>query len=592
LGLSFFVALAIALMSGLYITSALGAPWNGARLDMAAARNLYLALLPWVLTLGLSLYRRSQTRAYQWLFYGLFVGLLVNLHPLTGPVIIGALGMLMLIGNLIGRFRLIYTVVFAVATLPGLAPSYIQSYLVLADTVTQRFVDLPDISVASGSGLFTDITKANVFMYRLPNWGIPIATYSFFTMLSSLALMWAWWWHRQRPMLWWIIFGLAQFWGALVLVTVDWLLLFVAVEWVRRVLGKKDTSSESIILLFLMAINIMVLTIGGALTVIAFNRLFAPAAPLARALIRGGHLPYAPLILLLGVSLTTILHDELHRNRRLFFLCALATFIVGIHQQAHILVLEAIPFTETTHVSGQWLPIDPWTYLGIFLLILWPTLGEGMTFVQVAGAAMLVFQAATRLLSAPANDVTTLVIGIIAALLYSWSATRTQPETKVRYAVGTIIASIIIIALPISGQSVLGSVLTNTRQALLRDWSRSDTRSEFFPTYEAGTWLREHTSPDSLVISTSTYLRYWMLRPMVIGHQDAGALASIQQYDSLKAEYDRLREASLDTEDLLSFSRNYDADYLVIPKAPSPPMLEGITLVWESDYFLVYDLKH
>ena len=584
---SFAISLLLAFMSGLYVTSALGAPWTGLRLDMAAARNLYQALLPWTLIIALHLYRHSTHQTRDWGLFGLLMGALTNLHPLTGTFMIGVFSLVMVAGILARLFRWHNLAAFVIATIPGLLVIAFLSYL----PVAQR----ADILATQGTivgekGIFYDLAKANLFFYRPPNWWVLISLYSFLNLVTGAGLLVQWRsgkLHNVRR--WWLAFGVVQLMGALFLQTVDWLVLWVTVEWLRRNRKGDFTFVDTINLLFLVAINVLILTVGGVMGGIAFSGIFPPASPLARALIRGVHLPYATLIIFSANTLWTISRDKKFDNKLLFLVSAIAVFIVGFHTEARIPPLEGTNFSENISIVGQLIPVDIWMYLGVFLLLLWSRLSQPL---RLSWAGALVFQALTRILTIPADDVTNLLVGLLFfGATFLWKKTKISLNRRI-IAGGTVVLSAVLFALPISGDSMLQRLLTDTPRQVMRNWSRIDYSERHTSTYEIGTWIAENTSPGSLIVSDQTYLRYWMLRPLFGGSLDSSFLfPGSPGRQKVERAYEELNDLWKKPSDLVTFCRDLGADYIVLSSDTDLSGVPGVKEVYAEQEYSVYEIS-
>jgi hypothetical protein len=578
LGFPFLIALALALMSGLYVTSALGTAWTGVQLEMAAARNLYLALLPWIFCLALTVYRRPGQQTKHWLLLGFGLGLLANLHSINGIYLLCLLGSLMLVGVLVRRFRLLDALAFGAAALPGLALIYAHTFLYYANYYTDIGAALLPDNVLGYR--YADLTKANLFFYRLPNWSVPIAIYGVLTALTTPALL-----RSSGRRGWWIAFGLTQFFGAALLMPLDWLVLFAGAAWIRRKLQGKVFAADTLVLLTLAVMGMLSLVAGSLLSAFAESSGFSPANFLSRGFQRGGTFSYGVLIVFAALAFWETLQRGDARSKLLFIASAAAVFVLGFHQQAYVPVLEAIPFSEDLTTWGQWLPVDPWIYLGVALLLLWH---EWPASARIGLAGMLIFLAVTRLLAAPASDVAALLMGMVLFVTHiAWTRSH-QPRLRLAVVAGVALA--VIVAAPIGAESIIGRMVKDTRRVFLRDWSRTDNQSPHSALYVVGDWIRQHTPSGSLVIANRTFLRYWMLRPLVIGDQDALFLSyNPQQYNELQAEFERLQAAYASPEALLAFSREHDADYVVVPRnEPDMSAQNGVTLVYADDHFVVY----
>lgn len=576
---SWGLSLALALLSGLYIPTALGHSWTGIRLEMAAARNLYLALFPWVLCLGLCLYRLPKGHATHWMLFGLVVGLLANLHSINGITVVGTFLVMMLIGAWRCRFQWSYILAFTLGVLPGLAKIYLDTYVPYAE-ITAFVVDVIQGQASRlDTTIYGDTTYANLLFYRLPNWNLPIIIYTLLTAFTGVVF-----WRKRKPG-WRMVFGLVQFYGAALLLTLDWLVLPVALEWGRRALRHEYSLSDEMALCFLFAVNILALTLGwifaGSAVATDFSALLVPA----RSLLRGGAFVYAPLIVL-GVACW----GNLLRESWLRALIVILVIILGFHDIARIPPLNAIPISGT---NGQFLPLDVWTYAGILLLVLYPRLQGRWRTLGWGWLAGLFFQACTRLLGAPAGDTITVLVAVIVGLSFGVAVhLNNQPRQQRWIAVVGCVVLAVLLFLPTGTSSAISNILTETTTALFRNWSRQDTGSLFYSDYYIGQWMNQNTPPGSLVVAGDTFMRYWMLRPIVIGTDDYLFFNhDPQQYNLLHAEAQLLQSAYQSPSTLLRYAREHKAAYLMILRQDESFSLDNAALVYQDSRFLVYALK-
>jgi hypothetical protein len=245
LDLSRFLSLLLAYLSGLYVPSALVTSWTGIGLEMASARNLYLALLPWLCLIALYLYRQ-RTRLRGWGFFGLVLGGLANLHPVDGIVTICIFGILTLIAVLLRKLSWSRPLAFCICALPGLVLIYLTIYAPYS-----AIADFPQ------GFHYDNLTRANVFFYRLPNFINPITLFTLLTLGTGVG------WLRSRSgRFWGIAFGAAQFFGALLLLPQDWLVLLAFVLWVQGHLWRSRRLYHIVPLLSLCAVNMLALSVG------------------------------------------------------------------------------------------------------------------------------------------------------------------------------------------------------------------------------------------------------------------------------------------------------------------------------------------
>lgn len=612
LGLPFGAALLLMLLSGLYQTAALGSAWTGVRLEMAAARNLYLALLPWLLRWGMTFIPHALTgtiasppqTTMAWAkagLYGFTLGLLANLHSINGIFTLAIVGGLMLIGVLLRRFRLRDVLIFGIAALPGVALVYLTTYSVYAGIVTEA------VAPEQVYG-YTDLTKANLLFYRPPNWSLPIVLYTLLTVISGGRLLWRW--HApsaQKNDLWYLVFGLTQIGGALLLLTADWLILFAGGGWLLAARRGQDQTLDRWALLLLLVIAVLALPLGSTLYTLASTGIFPAAGVFSRALERGGTFAYAAVILLTVNGLWRMLAPMPRAERLLYLAVALAALANGMIQSYVLLPLEGIAYAPTLQHFGQLLPVDVWTYLGVGLLLIWPAVKGKFAVLRFGVAAALLVIASSRVLAAPAPDATAVLIGIWAGGVWSIAKrsnakhnTFTQEQRltphplQLPYKVLVVLAGlllIVLLTLPIGGRSILGGLISDTPRALARNWSFTDHLSNLSLTYRTGDWLRQNTPPESVIIFGNSYLRYWARRPLAVGGEDAGFLLHDPAvYPHIAAEYERLRAAYADPVTLLAFAQDYDADYIVAPLALGLDTQQDATLVYVDDAIGIYTI--
>jgi hypothetical protein len=572
-------SLALMLLSGLYIPTALGHSWTGIRLEMAAARNLYLALFPWLMWLGLHFYRTSPSRFQTWLFYGLLVGLAANLHSINGITIIGALLVMMLVGIVKKHFSWVATLAFALGSLPGLLKIYLDTYVTYAE-ITTFFTDATQGQIIRlDTTVYNDVTRLNLFFYRLPTWNIPIVIFALLT-IAGLLLLW-----RSGDKTGWIMFGLAQFFGAALILTMDWFVLLAAAFWIVRVLRREHTETDRLALCFLFAVNLLALLIGWVFSnlsgALSMPSLLVPA----RSFLRGGAFVYPALVILIVISWRDLLRQSFWRGITL-----LLVVILGFHDMARTPPLEAIPVAGS---AGQWLPVDIWTYAGIFLLVVWPLLEKRSQIIQWGWLAVLAFQAVTRLLGAPADDSITLIIGVIVAVGMWVATSANRQSTGRRLAIGGAAAILILfMTLPLNGRSTVADIFANARSTLYRSWSRQDTWSLYYEDYFRGQWIQQNTPPASLILTGDTFARYWMQRPIVIGSDDHLFFHHAPaEYERFYRETQAQAAAYQSPEKLLQYAWQHQVDYIVVPRTSGLPSLEGVALVYEDQTSLIYALN-
>lgn len=575
LGLPFGAALLLMVLSGLYQTTALGSAWTGVRLEMAAARNLYIGLLPWLLSWALVLVQHPRGRM-AWALYGFVLGMLANLHSINGIFLLSVIGMALLIAVLHRLSRWQILAAFGIAALPGLGVVYLSTYTVYAEVVNA-------IVPAGEVYGYADLAKANVIFYRLPNWILPIGLYGTLTAITSIRLL-----LREAPLRWgWLAFGLTQWFGALLLLTADWLVLFAAGMWMIAVLGNEETPLERAAIWLMAIIALLALPVGLLTFTLADNGL-AAAGIVSRALERGGTFVYLPVILVTVSAVWRMFRTAAVGERVLLSAAAAAALFNGMIQSYVLLPLEGITFTPQTTQIGQFLPVDGWTYAGVLLLLSWTLYSGTLRPIRFGIVGAVCLMAITRALGAPAMDVTALLFGVGCGLGDLWHTLNPQRATITRFAVGMMIAAVVVL-LPIGSVSVIGRIWEQTPRALLRNWSREDDLLPLSATYRLGVWLRENTAPGSVVISTSSFLRYWAQRPLNIGSGDADFLAhNGAAYPQLLTEYMRLLDACADPAVLIALAQEFGGEFIVAPLALGLDAFAEVILVHTDDSIGIY----
>jgi hypothetical protein len=432
---------------------------------------------------------------------------------------------------------------------------------------------------------YSGLTKANLLFYRLPNWSIPIAVYGLLSLVTALLLLR----NSQSPRRW-IAFGLTQFLAAMLLLTIDWLVVFAAGAWILRTWHGKAINTDRLALLSLAIVGALSLVSGWLLSSWAQAGGFSAAIPLARGFERGGAFSYGIIAIFAAVAFWELLKQDDSGGNALLVATGIAVFVLGLHQQAYIPVLDAIPYSVDLRKWGQWLPLDPWTYFGIFILLAWPSFRQLGKSLRFGCAGMLIFMAISRLLAAPADDVVAIIVGFVCFTGHAACSLWADLKLKIVW-VGAIVLLMVFIV-PFNHQSFLEGILRNTPRVFLRDWSRQDTQSAYFPQFKVGAWIRGNTPEGSLIIGDETYLRYWMRRPMIIGDEDSIFVSyNAQQYAALEAEFNQLQVAFSSPEALLEYSRAHDADYIVVKRDQvDMSTVSEVTPIYVDDYFIVYSI--
>ncbi len=578
LKLPFMIALAFALLCGLYVTTAHALSWTGLQIESAAGRNIYLALLFWLAALALRLWQRG-TGPAGWGLLGLGMGLLANLHPINGGTAVAIFGLMMLAGVAARRFSLAAALFYGALALPGLALAYTSTSAKFDQTLTPEAAQMAVEGVLFPS-VYTSVARANLFIYRLPAWSPALIAYTLGLISCGGALL-----YRARagsaakPPRLWAIFGIVNLFGALLILLVDWLVLFGGTLWIGRALSRRDDQADALALLWLAAVCTLALT--GAFVVSDVLPSGASTVPfsLARALQRSGTYAYGAAALLAVLGLRDLL-ARTARDRWLLAVAAAAVVVAGFHEAE----FETLP--------GTWLPLDGWIYAGAALLLAWPLLDRsGWRALRWGGTAALVVQALTRALASPASPAVTLLAGgVVAGIgLMWWQTPRRTVRRIFAIQAAALVATVFLI--PFNGQPAAVRIAQDARRVLLRDWSRQDTWSYYHPLYAVGAWLRQHTPAGTLIAADSTLLRIWSLRPQVVGSEDLEFLDPASSViPAVSALIERQAEAYQSSQGLLDFARAHGAAYIVVPLKPGAVQPAGLTPVYETPYYAVYSV--
>ncbi|MGQ9887242.1 MAG: hypothetical protein ACUVSX_02015 [Aggregatilineales bacterium] len=576
LKLPFAIALAFALLCGLYVTTAHALSWTGLQIESAAGRNIYLALLLWLAALALRLWQRGAKPA-SWGLLGLGMGLLANLHPINGGTAVAIFGLMMLAGAAARRFSLAAALLYGALALPGLALAYTSTSAKFDQPLTPEAAQLAIEGLLFPS-VYTSVARANLFIYRLPAWPPALIAYTLGLIAAGGALL-----YRVRagsaaqlPRLW-AVFGIVNLFGALLILLADWLVLFGGALWTERALRRRDDQADALALLWLAGVCALALT--GAFVISDVLPSGASTVPfsIARTLQRSGTYAYGTVALLAALGLRDLL-ARASCDRWLLVSAAVAAVVVGFHEA----IFETIP--------GTWLPLDTWIYAGVALLLAWPLLDRGgWRALRWGGTAALVVQALTRTLASPAAPaVTLLAAGIVAGAALLWlRASLLPPRRALAPATAALVAAAFLI--PFDRQPTVVQIAQDARRVLLRDWSRQDRWSPYHRYYQVGAWLRQNTPPGTLVVAETTELRIWSLRPQVVGDADldfldpaSGAIAAVS------ALIKRQAEAYQEPQRLLDFAREHGAAYAVVPLWLGVPRLPELTPVFETPDYAVY----
>lgn len=576
LRLPFVIALAFALLCGLYVTTAHALSWTGLQIESAAGRNIYLALLLWLAALALRLWQRD-ARPVSWGLLGLGMGLLANLHPINGGTAVAIFGLMMLAGAAARRFSLATALLYGALALPGLALAYTSTSAKFDQTLTPEAAQMA-VEGALFPSVYASVARANLFIYRLPAWPPALIAYTLGLIGTGGALL-----YRARagsaaqPPRLWAAFGLVNLFGALLILLADWLVLFGGALWTGRALRRRDDQADALALLWLAAV--CALALAGAFVVSDVLPSGASTVPssIARALQRSGTYAYGAVALLAALGLRDLL-ARTSRDRWLLVMAAAAAAVTGFHEA----IFETLP--------GAWLPFDGWIYAGVALLLAWPLLDQGgWRALRWGGTAALVVQALTRALASPAAPtVTLLAAGIVAGAALLWLRAPLLPMRRIlALEAAALVAAVFLI--PFDGQPAAAQIAQDAHRVLLRDWSRQDRWSPYHRYYVVGAWLRQNTPPGTLVVAETTELRVWSLRPQVVGGEDAYFVRDDPELSAAAlALAARQAEAYQDPQRLLDFAREHGAAYAVVPLWLDVPRLPGLTPVFETPDYAVY----
>lgn len=572
----FVIALAFALLCGLYVTTAHALSWTGLQIESAAGRNIYLALLLWLAGLALRLWQRSVKPA-SWGLLGLVMGALANLHPINGGTAVAIFGLMMLAGVAARRFSLAAALLYGLLALPGLALAYTSTSAQFDYALTPEAAQLA-VEGKLFPSVYTSVARANLFIYRLPAWTPALTVYTLGLAVTGGALLYC---IRARstaqPLRLWIAFGLLNLFGAWLILLADWLVLFGGALWIGRALRRRDDQADALALLWLAAV--CALALAGAFILSDMLSSGASTVPfaLARALQRSGTYAYGAVALLAALGLRDLL-ARTARDRWLLVVAAAAAVVTGFHEA----VFETLP--------GTWLPFDGWIYAGVALLLAWPLLDQsGWPALRWGGTAALVAQALTRALASPiAPTLTLLTAGIVAGAALLWLRTPPLPARPM-LPLGAAALVVVVFLMPFYEQPAAAQIAQDAHRVLLRDWSRQDRWSPYHRYYAVGAWLRQNTPPGTLVMAEATELRVWSLRPQVVGGEDAHFVRDNPELRAallaLAARQDQAYQAP---QRLLDFAREHGAAYAVIPLWLGVPHLPGLTPVFETPDYAVY----
>lgn len=382
LGLPFGVSLLLMCLSGLYIVASHALAWTGVANEMAAPRNLYLGLFPWIIYGGLRIWRRSARPARDWLLFGGLLGLSALLHPISAGVVASALALMLAIGCGIGRLHWRGGAAFVIGALPGL----LAGYQLVEAHVGGYAGPGEEAARAAADFMYFSIARVNVFFFRLQGWPPALLAYTLLTLLTGAYLLVSRRPEARRSQWVWASFGLAQFAALLLVFLVDWWILLVAVEWARQIYAGRETAEEHMTLVFIACVLLLALSASSVLSLLAQAQWLPAGASLARMFQRGGTFSFAGLIVLTAFLFRQ--RWQAYPGRWLYLAAAVATFTIGLHQR------------EFEQIPGFWLPFDHWIYPGVAVSIAWPHLHRRrLLWLRDGALAMLAVIAVTRSLA-------------------------------------------------------------------------------------------------------------------------------------------------------------------------------------------------
>lgn len=576
LRLPFVIALAFALLCGLYVTTAHALSWTGLQIESAAGRNIYLALLVWLTALALRLWQRD-AGLVSWGLLGLGMGLLANLHPINGGTAVAIFGLMMLAGVAAQRFSLAAVLLYGALALPGLALAYASTSAKFDQPLTPEAAQLA-MQGALFPSVYFSVARANLFIYRLPTWTPALIGYTLGLVGLSVALLYRVRTHgAAKPPRWWAAFGLVNVFGALLILLVDWLVLFGGALWTARALRRRDDQADALAMLWLAAVGALALTGAFVLSDVLPSGASTVPSSLARALQRSGTYVYGAVALLAALGLRDRLMRTV-RDRWLLVAAAVSTLVTGFHEA----VFETLP--------GAWLPLDGWIYAGVALLLAWPSLERGSwRAMRWGGAVALIVQALTRALASPASPTVTLLTASIAAGAALLWLRASRPTARPVIALAAAALTAVVLLFPFNSKPALVQIAQDAHRVLLRNWSRQDRWSFYHRYYAVGAWLRQNTPPGTLVVAEATDLRVWSLRPQVTGQEDADFLYDDPEIRAAAlALAARQAEAYQHPPQILDFAREHGAAYAVVPLWQGAPRLPDRAPVFETRDYAVY----
>lgn len=401
LRLRFHWAVLLALLSGVYHQSALGLSWTGAGSEMAAARNVYLGLTGWLIYWGLNIAQSQRDQPRRWLLYGCVLGILSNLHSLTGLFFIALIGMGIAGTCIVQRLSWRVLLAFAIGTSPGVLLVYQSTVAPIATLYVegQQFEAAWRTTIGFTSG-YQNLSRAEILGLRLSNWHLPILLYTAGSVFTGIGLYRANLRQNSPPVssfdALWSIFGIVQLYAAMLLLTLDWLVLLAGGLWLLH--NRKDKRTRGL-LLILAAIGFLALPIGYSAVLLGESGLLPIGYGAARLLMRGGQFAYPAIIMIMLCAAQSMILSRLHRERSLLVLLLISSLITGILGQRD----------PAQFFGVGWLAPDSWTLLGIAVLLGWDRVPR-WELVRCIGIVVLFGRLLMQIISAP-------------SLLENWSFT-------------------------------------------------------------------------------------------------------------------------------------------------------------------------
>lgn len=398
LNLPFYLAVGLAALSSVFFWSSLGLSWTGAGVDMAAARNLYLAVTPHLLRWLLLIDRHKRTNIRTWVIFGAMLGALANLHSVTGLFLITVLAGLMLIGVITGQLRPLSLAALGVAVMPGLFFIFrdtlfpLEDIFTLAPTFDVNWNE--QMNIAAG---YANTVRADFLILRLPNWEVPILIYTLLTMITGGYLLW----RRNIPTKTaWAAFGSVQFVGVLLLLPLDWFTVLTCGLWL---IYAQQNRNAQLALIFLALVGLLALPVGLLFTQLANNGLLPIGYGISRTMMRGGQYAYPALIIIFMLALQQMFNTIPAPQKSYVLLCATLTLLTGF-------MTSVDPAARYPQI---WLPLNAVTICSVILLIGW------QRFAHLPALRFIIFALLVAQISSH-------VLQTLDALPQNWSFTDTQ----------------------------------------------------------------------------------------------------------------------------------------------------------------------